>query len=103
MSDFGLVLVLAGATYMIRASLVVLLADVTIPDQVQQALRLVAPAVLAGLVAQTLVVDGAEGAAIAPWYVALVIAAIIAWRTRSVAWTLIVGMGAVWALEAILG
>ena len=102
MNDFGLVMVLAGATYLIRASLVVLLASVTIPARGQHALQLVAPALLAGLVAQTLVIDGGEVRSIGSWYIAAAVAAIIAWRTRSVAWTLVGGMAAVWVLESLL-
>ena len=101
MNDFGLVLLLAGGTYLIRASLVVMLANVTIPERGQQALRLVAPAVLAGLVAQTLIISGGEFRSFGSWYIAAAVAVIIAWRTRSVGWTLLAGMVAVWILEAL--
>jgi len=97
MTDFALVLMVAGGTFLMRASLVVMLANVTIPERVQQALRLVAPAVLAGLVAQTLFLGGGRSGPVGTWYIAAAIAAIVAWRTRSVAWTLLIGMLAVWA------
>ena len=46
MTDFGLVFAVAIGTLAMRASMVTLLADVTIPLRVEQALSLVAPAVL---------------------------------------------------------
>ena len=101
MSDLALVVLVAGGTLLMRASMVTLLADVTIPLRVEQALGLVAPAVLAGLVAQTLFLDGGDVRPFGTWYLAAAVAAVVAWRTRSFGWTLLIGMGAVWALEVI--
>ncbi len=81
--------------------MVTLLADVTIPHRVEQALGLVAPAVLAGLVAQTLFLDHGEFRPFGTWYIAGAVAALVAWRTRSFGWTLLAGMGSVWLLEAV--
>jgi len=92
----------AVGTLGLRASMVTLLADRTIPPRVEQALSLVAPAVLAGLVAQTLFLDHGEFRPFGTWYVAGAIAAAVAWRTRSFGWTLLAGMGSVWLLEALL-
>jgi branched-subunit amino acid transport protein len=102
MSDLMVVGLVAGGTLLMRASLVSLLADVTIPERVQLALRLVAPAVLAGLVAQTLFLEAGELRPFGTWYLAAIAAALVAWRTRSTALTLIVGMVCVWLLEAFL-
>jgi branched-subunit amino acid transport protein len=104
MNDYLLVAIVAVGTFAMRASMVTLLAGVTLPQRVEQALGLVAPAVLGGLVAQTLILDG--GAIRAPdawasWYVGVAAAAFVAWRTRSFAWTLVVGMGTVWLLSAL--
>jgi branched-subunit amino acid transport protein len=101
MNDFGLVLVLAGGTYLMRASLVVMLANVTIPERVEQALKLVGPAVLAGLVAQTLLIQGGEVRPFGTWYLAAAVAVAVAWKTGSVAWTLLAGMAAIWILESV--
>lgn len=103
MTDLALVLVLAGGTFLMRTSLVVMLAGVTIPKWLEEALRLVAPAVLAGLVAQTLFFDAGEIRVTVTWYIAAAIAALVAWRTRSVGWTLFIGMVAIWTLEALAG
>ena len=55
-----IVALVAAGTLGLRASMVTLLADVAIPPRLEQALSLVAPAVLAGLVAQTLFLDHGE-------------------------------------------
>ncbi len=101
MTDFGLVFAVAIGTLAMRASMVTLLADVTIPLRVEQALSLVAPAVLAGLVAQTLFLKGGEFRPFDTWYLAAAVAALVAWRTRSFGWTLLAGMGSVWLLGAL--
>jgi branched-subunit amino acid transport protein len=101
MTDFAMVLIVAGGTVLMRLSMITLLADVTIPPRLEQALRLVAPAVLAGLVAQTLFIEGGDLRPFSTWYVAAAIALIVAWRTRSVGWTLLIGMLSVWILEAV--
>jgi branched-subunit amino acid transport protein len=101
MTDYLYVAIVAGGTLAMRASLVALLANVTIPTRVEQALGLVAPAVLAGLVAQTLFLEGGEIRPFDTWYIAAALAALVAWRTRSFGWTLVVGMGCVWILAAI--
>ena len=101
-ADLAIVLVVAAGTLAMRASMVTLLADVTISPRVEQALSLVAPAVLAGLVAQTLFLDQGAWRAFDAWYPAAAIAAVVAWRTRSFGWTLVTGMGSVWLLEVLL-
>jgi branched-subunit amino acid transport protein len=100
-ADLAIVLVVAAGTLAMRASMVTLLADVTISPRVEQALSLVAPAVLAGLVAQTLFLDAGQFRPIGSWYLAGAIAAVVAWRTRSFAWTLLAGMTGVWLLEVL--
>ena len=99
-TDLFIVLAVALGTIAMRASMVTLLADVTIPARAEQALSLVTPAVLAGLVAQTLFLDHGDWRPFGSWYLAGAIAALVAWRTRSFGWTLLTGMASVWLLEA---
>ena len=101
MSDVALVAMVAGGTLLMRASLVALLANVTLSQRVEQALSLVAPAVIAGLVAQTLFLEDGDFRPLGTWYLAAAVAALVAWRTRSFGWTLIAGMGSVWLLQAL--
>jgi branched-subunit amino acid transport protein len=101
-TDLFIVAAVALGTLAMRASMVTLLADVSIPYRVEQALGLVAPAVLAGLVAQTLFLDQGQWRTLGAWQLAALVAGVVAWRTRSFAWTLLAGMGAVWLLEALI-
>jgi branched-subunit amino acid transport protein len=101
-SDLLLVALVAAGTLGMRASMVTLLAGVTMPIRLEQALSLVAPAVLAGLVAQTLFLDQGTFRPFGTWYAAAAVAALVAWRTRSFGWTLATGMVGVWLLEAIV-
>lgn len=101
MDELLLVSIVAAGTLAMRASMVTLLAGTTIPAGVEQALALVAPAVLAGLVAQTLFLEGGGWRPFGTWYLAAAVAALVAWRTRTFGWTLLAGMLSVWLLEAL--
>jgi len=111
MNDLAIVAIAAFGTLLIRLSMVTALSEVEIPPRLQSALRLVAPAVLAGLVAQSLVVDEAESSRLlgfeglrqlGSWHVAALLAVITAWKTKSVGLTLGVGMSAVWIIGAVI-
>ena len=101
-TELAIVVAVGLGTIAMRASMVTLLADRAIPPRLEQALGLVAPAVLAGLVAQTLFLDHGELRPFGAWYLAGALAAVVAWRTRSFGWTLLAGMISVWMLEALL-
>lgn len=111
MNELAIVAVTALGTLLIRLSMVTVMSEVQIPPRLQQALRLVAPAVLAGLVAQSLLLDDSEPSRllgvsglrqIGSWHVAAVIAAVAAWKSKSVGLTLGIGMSAVWIIGAVL-
>ena len=96
-------IVLAGiGTYVMRASFLVFahrLADV--PPGVQRLLRQIPPAALAAIVVPALVRPEGEIDLWQPRLWAGVAAALVAWRTRNTALTLVVGIGLVMLLEAI--
>lgn len=104
---FGLVLIFLGmgvVTYAIRLSLILLWGRVSVPHLVQQALCFVPPAVLSAIIVPELLQPGGTlqlslGNA---RLLAGVLAAAIAWRTRSVLLTIAVGMLALWILQAVL-
>ncbi len=97
-----MVLAVGVGTYLLRVSMVALLGPTrTIPPRAEQALRMVAPAVLAALVATTLFRDGDGFRALGAWHGAALVAALVAVRTRSAAWTLLAGMIAVWTFSAL--
>lgn len=100
------VLALAGlVTFATRLSFIALLGRVETPPLLTRALRYVAPAVLSAIVFQELLLrDGRLHLAPGnPRLVAGVLAALVAWRTRSVLLTIAAGMCALWALQAVLG
>jgi branched-subunit amino acid transport protein len=95
-------ILLAGAgTFAMRASFLAA-ADrlARVPPGVQRVLRQIPAAALASLVVPALVrPDGQLG--LGPELAAGALAALVAWRTRNVALTLLVGLGALVALEAL--
>jgi len=76
----------------------------SLPPAFERALRFVPPAALAALVVPDMV--GHNGALVLslanPRLIAGLVAVVIAWRTRRVALTLIVGMAVFWTLTALL-
>jgi branched-subunit amino acid transport protein len=103
MSTAWVAIVLAGiGTYVMRASFLVFahrLADV--PPGIQRLLRQIPPAALAAMVVPAFFRPDGYLDLWQPRSVAGVLAAIVAWRTRSTALTLLVGMGVVMVLEAL--
>ena len=103
MSPFAQVVVVGVGTLVMRSVAIKILAGREIPGIVQRALRLVAPAVLSGLVAQTLLLNDGSLRSPSMWHIAAVGAALVAWFSRSVGYTLGAGMALLWVLEALPG
>ena len=88
------------ATYLIRASFIVLGSRITLPERVERALRHVGPAVFAAIVAPPVVgTDGLSNRI--PEMLAVLAAGVVAWRTGRVTWVLVVGMASLWTLRAV--
>jgi branched chain amino acid efflux pump len=98
-----LVILLVGTgNYLVRLSFIALLANATIPGLARRALRFVAVAMLAALVVPMVIGAPAPGAfASNPRIPAVLAAGVVAWFTRSTGWTLVAGMTALWALQAL--
>jgi branched-subunit amino acid transport protein len=99
------VLLVAGlVTFAIRLSFIALLGKVEVPPLLTRALRFVPASVLSAIIFPELVMRG--GAVdLSPGNARLLagaLAALVALKTRSVAWTIASGMAALWALQAIL-
>lgn len=103
MTRIWVAIVLSGiGTYAMRASFLVFahrLADV--PPGVQRLLRQIPPAALAAIVVPALLRPEAELDLWQPRFLAGVVAAVVAWRTRNIALTLVVGIGLVMVVEAV--
>lgn len=105
MSAAIVILVIGLGTYVERLSFIGIIGDHKIPDWALVPLRFVAPAVFAALVAPAVLLqDGSVvlSPAVNPRVLATLVALLVAWRTKSVAATLVTGMAAIWLLEAIL-
>jgi len=104
MTTSAALLVLAVAalgTYFARSSLILLLADRTLPVGVERALTNVGPAVLAALTVNLAVGDDGLGSVELAEAGAIVVAiAVTLWR-RSLIWTFVAGMVTLWLLAAI--
>lgn len=98
-------LAVAGlVTFAIRLSFIALLGRVEVPPLLTRALRFVPAAVLSAIIVPELVVrEGAPDLSpLNPRLLAGLLAALVAWRTRSVVVTIAAGMVALWVLQALL-
>lgn len=101
-SDALLVLAVAAlGTYFARSSLILLLADRTLPVGIERALTNVGPAVLAALTINLAVgSDGIGSVELAEVAAIVVAAAVTVWR-RNLIWTFVAGMATLLVLTAI--
>lgn len=103
MSRVWIAIVLAGiGTYAMRASFLVFahrLDDV--PPRIQRLLRQIPPAALAAIVVPAFLRPEDQIDLWQPRFVAGVVAALIAWRTRNIALTLVLGIGVVMLIDAL--
>lgn len=100
-----LVIVLGGlGTYAIRASFLAFAERLQgLSTDVQEALRMVPAATLAALTVPALLRPDGPWAIVGPRAIAGVLAGLVAWKTRSVLATVVVGLIAVAALDVVLG
>lgn len=103
-TELWITLVVGGAiTFALRWSFIALAGVVTLPQSVQGALQYVPAAVLSAIVLPEVLVHN-EHIDLSPGnlrLIAAIIAAFVAWRTRSILYTMIVGMAALWLLNAL--
>lgn len=101
MSSTWATILLAGlGTFAMRASFIAA-ADrlVTVPPWAQRLLRQIPPAAMASIVLPALVRPEGELDLAHPRFIAGIVAALVAWRTKNVMATLVVGMALVVLLE----
>jgi branched-subunit amino acid transport protein len=97
MTIWTVILLTGVGSFLLRLSFIAMVRGDQLPDLAQRALRLVPAAVLAALVVPA--VTPSSGDWTRP--VAAIAAAVVAWRSRSMLWTLIAGMGVLWLARAI--
>lgn len=91
-------------TFAIRFVPIALLARLDLPEWLKSALRFVPPAVMTAIVTPALFFAGGAPNIAADWprLAAASLAAVVAWRTRSTLWTVVLGMLALWGLQLAL-
>lgn len=92
-------------TFLLRASFIELGGRFTLPAPVTRALRFLPAAVLSAIILPA-ILRGAEGGLYFgignPRLIAGIVAALVAWKTKSVLMTLAAGMGTLWAMQALI-
>ena len=88
-------------TLMVRASFVIWHTKLSVPPWFTRSLKFVAAAVLPALVMPEVLFRGAAEGDFVNYYriIAAVFALVVAWRTRHLLATLVVGMTALWVLQ----
>jgi branched-subunit amino acid transport protein len=103
---FWLVVAAVGAVnFLSRLSFIALFARREMPALLRRALRYVPAAMLTAIVVPAVVLaePGTTGAALpAERLAAALVAGVVAWRTRSVTATILVGMAVLWVLAWVL-
>lgn len=101
-ASLWITIIIAGLiTYAIRLSFIMFFGKKEMPTWLRRSLRLVPPAVLSAIIFPALFIsDGQIYISLAnDRLVAGCLAILVAWRTRSALWTLLVGMAALWILQ----
>ncbi len=97
-----IIIAMGAVTYALRLSMILLFDRVAMPDLIRRALRFVPAAVLSALVVPALLApDPARHMSIdPPRFIAGMLAAVVAWRTKNVFLTIGVGMVLLWILQS---
>lgn len=101
---WAVVAVVGVGTFAFRFSFIYLFEHIDeVPAPARRALRFVAPAVLAALVAPSLlVVDGSIAVVGNDRLLAGLVGAVVAWRTESIIWTMVAGVGVLVLLQQLV-
>ena len=103
LSIWLLFIALAVGTYALRLSFIYLFGKIEMPDWLRRALRFVPASVLAALVLPALTYpNGTLDLSLGNVrLLAGIGSALVAWKTKNVLWTIVVGMVLFWVLEAL--
>ncbi len=104
MNIWLMMIIIGICTYAIRLSFIILWGKFQIPPILQSALRFVPPAILSALILPDLLPQplGIPGSILNPRLLAGLVAIIVAWRTKNVILTVVVGMLVLLLLQTVL-
>ena len=106
MNELVMIAGMALVTFAVRYPVMVLIGKIPLPDRVFRALRYVPPAVLAAIIAPAVLMPDGQTIDFSPtnsYLVAGVIAGLIAWRTKNLLLTIVLGMAIFLLLRVALG
>ena len=105
MNELALIAGMALVTFAVRYPVLLLVSRVPMPEAVFRALRYVPPAVLAAIIVPAVLMPkGAIDVSPANSYlVAALVCVIVAWRTRHLLFTIVLGMAAMLGWRALTG
>ncbi len=90
-------------TYLLRGAFILMPGSQRQPAWMSRALRFVPASLMAALVFPALLRLQAEGLAYdGPRLVAALIAALVAWKSGNMLWTLMAGMGVLWGVQFVV-
>ena len=99
---WAVIVVVGALNYASRLSFIAFFARRTMPPLLARALRFVPAAMLTALVVPMVVAHGGTTDLGDPRVPATLVAASVAFFTRSTLWTLVAGMAALWLLQAVV-
>jgi branched-subunit amino acid transport protein len=104
-NQLALVVGMAVVTFLIRYPVLVLVGKIPLPESVFRALRYVPPAVLAAIIVDAVLMpEGTVDISLTNSYlVAGIVCVIVAWRTKNLLLTIILGMATMLIWRAITG
>lgn len=95
MNELVLILGMALVTFAVRYPVLVLVGKIPLPDRVFRALRYVPPAVLAAIIVPAVLLPDGQHIDVSitnSYLIAGILAALIAWRTKNLLLTIVLGM-----------
>jgi branched-subunit amino acid transport protein len=92
-----------AVTFFTRFTMIALLGKVDLPPWAQRAFRLVLPAVMMAIVLPAVLIKG--GALVTtplnPRLISVLVAGVVAWRSKNMVYTLLAGMAVLWAFTLL--
>jgi branched-subunit amino acid transport protein len=105
MNEVLLIAGMTAVTFLPRYGVMALLGRVQLPEPVARALKFVPPAVLSAIILPSVLYkdDHLFLSPQNPYLIAGIVAGLVAWRSRSLLLTIVIGMVALWAWTWVLG
>lgn len=105
LNEFLLILGMALVTFGVRYPVLVWVGQLRLPEGMQRALRFVPPAVLSAIIFPAVFYPDGVQLQLGldnPRILAVILAGLVAWRSKNLLLTIIVGMVALWVLQVLL-